>query len=238
MRRLDRLLAIALFLASRRRVLAREVAREFGVSERTVYRDMRALTEAGFPLEGNAGDGYRLSGDAHLRPLAFKADEAEALAIAAHGYGASAGATLREPLARATTKLEAAMTSDVAARVRALSRRIVVPPSARAVAPSSEILSAIRERRAAKILFAPPDAPRSERTIEPLGLVCRGDAWWVLAYCRLRRDARAFRVDDIATWETLAAFEQRAGFSFEEIVARDGHLSDRLFKQARRRFGE
>ena len=95
--------------------------------------------------------------------------------------------------------------------------------------PSTEMLAAIRDRRAARITFAPPDAPRTVRTIEPLGLVSRGDAWWLLAYCRLRRDARAFRVDHIAVWKSLGSFTPREGLSFEEIVVRDAHLSHRLF---------
>jgi predicted DNA-binding transcriptional regulator YafY len=60
--------------------------------------------------------------------------------------------------------------------------------------------------------------------------VCRGDAWWLVAYCRLRRDARAFRVDRIDAWKTTGArSEPRDGFSFAEIVARDRHLARRLF---------
>jgi predicted DNA-binding transcriptional regulator YafY len=233
--RLERLLAIALFLASRRRVVARDVAKEFGVTLRTVYRDMSALMQSGFPIVGSAGDGYRLSGDAHLRPLALTPEEAESLALAAYGYGVSAPRSLREPLARATTKLEAAMKPDVAARVRGLSRRIVSPPFARVLAPDEAVLRAVRDCRSATISFRPPDDAPTERTIEPLGLVCRGDAWWVVAYCRLRRAARAFRLDHIAAWKTGPPFTPRPGFGFDEVVARDAHLSERLFGYAKPR---
>lgn len=229
MRRLERLLAMALFFASRRRVVARSVAKEFGVTLRTVYRDVHALVQAGFPIEGTAGDGYRLSGDAHLRPLALTPDEAEALALAAYGFGVSAPPALRVPLRRATTKLESAMKPASAARVRGLSRRIVSPALARVLAPDAEVLLAVRDGLAATISFAPPDAPPTSRTIEPLGLVCRGDAWWVVAYCRLRRDARAFRLDHITTWKMGPSFAPRPGFGFEDVVARDAHLTDRLF---------
>jgi biotin operon repressor len=83
MRRLERLVAIALFFGARRRVLARDVAEKFGVSLRTVYRDVRALVEAGFPVDGTPGDGYRLPQASCLRPLALTGDEAEVLTIAA-----------------------------------------------------------------------------------------------------------------------------------------------------------
>jgi predicted DNA-binding transcriptional regulator YafY len=80
--------AIALFLGVRRRVLARDVAERFGVSLRTVYRDVRALAEAGFPVEGTAGDGYALSQASYLRPLALTGDEAEVLVVAARALAA------------------------------------------------------------------------------------------------------------------------------------------------------
>jgi len=229
MLRLERLLAIALFLGARRRVLARDVARKFEVSLRTVYRDMRALAAAGFPIEGNAGDGYRLTQDSYLRPLALTTAEAEALTIAARGYGATVGPSLREPLARATTKLEASLDPATRTRVRDLERRVVVPAFTRALGPDAKILEAVREHRAAKISYAPAGEKRTAREVEALGLVCRGDAWWLVAYCRLRRDARAFRLDAIVSWRTLGVFAPRSGFSFDDVIARDGHLAPRLF---------
>lgn len=232
MKRLERLTAIALFLGARRRVLARDVADRFEVSLRTVYRDMQALVEAGFPVEGNAGDGYRLPQDAYLRPLALTAEEAEVLAIAAHGLAASVQAPLRDALTRATTKLEAALDRPAQRRLSELQRRIVVSEHARhASGPTAEMLEALRERRVATIAYRDPrHGRRSERSIEPLGLVCLGEVWWLVAYCRLRDDARAFRVDHIATWRTTATpYASRPGFSFAEVVARDRHLGAQLF---------
>src|SRR3569833_1517801 len=87
MRRLERLVAMALYLGARRRVLARDVADRFDISLRTVYRDVAALIEAGFPVEGTAGDGYRIAQTAFQRPLALTADAAEVLAVDARGPG-------------------------------------------------------------------------------------------------------------------------------------------------------
>lgn len=230
MRRLDRLLAIALFLAARRRVRAADVSARFDVSLRTVYRDMQSLQEAGFPIEGNAGDGYRLLQEAYLRPLAFDADEAEVLTIAAQALAASVDGGLRSALAGATAKLQASLKPDAQRRVAQLEARIVRATVARSTAPSAAMLDAIRERTAAAIQYAEPKSgKKSRRTIEPLGLVCRGDAWWLVAWCRLRNDARAFRVDAIAEWKPAGTFEPRAGASFDEIVQRDKHLSAALF---------
>ncbi|AKV00064.1 hypothetical protein AKJ09_06727 [Labilithrix luteola] len=96
----------------------RHIADEFDASLRTVYRDVRALVEACFPIQGNPGDGYRLTQTSYashplakkerLRPLALSPEEAQALMMAAHAFGASARSTTRGALVRATAKLEAA----------------------------------------------------------------------------------------------------------------------------------
>jgi predicted DNA-binding transcriptional regulator YafY len=230
--RLDRLLAMALFLGNRRRVRAREVAEEFAVSLRTVYRDIRALVSAGFPIEGNAGDGYRLGQDAFLRPLALTPDEAEALSVAATALTATTQASLRDALTRATVKLNAVLDPQTRRQLNQLQEQIVVPPFARAtLGPTPEVLSALRERQVARVRYRDTrTGARSQRDIEPLGLVCLGEAWWLIAYCRLRRDARAFRLDRIDSWRSLPGrFAPRARFSFSEIIARDRHLARSLF---------
>ena len=230
MRRLERLLAIALFLGARRRVRASDVAERFGVSLRTVYRDMQALVVAGFPVEGNAGDGYRLSQDSYLRPLAFDEDEAEVLAVGARALAASVDGRMREALASATSKLLVALRPAARRRVAQLESRIVVPEFVRSTAPSAAMLEAIREHRAATIDYLDPRRGRARRrTIEPVGLVCRGDAWWLVAWCRMRKDDRAFRVDRVSDWKPAGTFTPREGFSFDEIVQRDRHLSRALF---------
>lgn len=102
MKRLERLGSIALVFAARRRLRAAELAEEFSVSERTVYRDVRALQRAGFPIEGSAGDGYRVAAGAYLRPLALGEAEAAALIVAAELLSASADPPLRDRLASAS----------------------------------------------------------------------------------------------------------------------------------------
>lgn len=230
MRRLERLLAIALFLGARRRVRASDVAERFGVSLRTVYRDMQALVEAGFPLSGNAGDGYRLSQEAYLRPLALAESEAEILTVAAQALAAAVDGDTRSALTSASAKLQAALGPAARRRVAQLEARIARVDFAQVSAPSAAMLAAIRDRVAASITYRDPrDGKQTRRTIEPVGFVCRGDAWWLVAWCRWRKDARAFRIDAIASWKAAGHFAARPGFSFEEIVRRDHALARSLF---------
>src|ERR1700761_9425242 len=79
MNRTDRLVALVMLLQSRRVTTASHMAAHFEVTERTIYRDLAALGEAGVPILGEAGVGYSLMRGYHLPPVMFSPDEALAL---------------------------------------------------------------------------------------------------------------------------------------------------------------
>ena len=81
-RRADRLFQIVQILRGRRLTTASLLAERLGVSERTVYRDIRDLSLSGVPVEGEAGSGYRLLAGYDLPPLMLTTKESEALIAA------------------------------------------------------------------------------------------------------------------------------------------------------------
>src|SRR5436309_610459 len=84
MRRADRLFQIIQLLRRRRTAAtAQGIAERLGVSERTIYRDIRDLVLAGTPIDGEAGVGYRIRPGYDLPPLMFDRDEIQALVLAA-----------------------------------------------------------------------------------------------------------------------------------------------------------
>src|SRR6058998_1683266 len=84
MRRADRLFQIIQLLRRRRTATtATLIADRLGVSERTVYRDIRDLVLAGTPIDGEAGVGYRIRPGYDLPPLMFDRDEIQALVLGA-----------------------------------------------------------------------------------------------------------------------------------------------------------
>jgi predicted DNA-binding transcriptional regulator YafY len=224
MKRLDRLVSMALVLAARRRLRAADLAREYGISERTVYRDLRSLTQAGFPIEGNPGDGYRVPSTAYLRPLGLTEAEAVALALAAQMLASRADPALGEHLSSATAKLESTLGPAARQRLRALrSETHVVPRGRRSAGPLGVVLEALTARGVLAIAYEPVSGePPTRREIEPLGLVLVEDACLVLAWCRLRRDVRAFRVDHIReARRTGERYEPREGASFADAIERE-----------------
>src|ERR1700754_194967 len=82
MNRIDRISAILIQLQSRRVVKASDIADRFGISLRTVYRDVKTLEEAGIPLIGEAGVGYSIMDGYRLPPVMFTRDEAAAFLTA------------------------------------------------------------------------------------------------------------------------------------------------------------
>ena len=79
MNRIDRLTAILIQLQSQRIIRAQEIADRFEISLRTVYRDIRALEEAGVPIGAEAGIGYFLADGYRLPPVHFTPEEARAM---------------------------------------------------------------------------------------------------------------------------------------------------------------
>lgn len=219
MTRLPRLLSLALLFSSRRRLRAEDAARQFGVSVRTVYRDIAALEEAGFPLVGTPGDGYHLTSGAQLRPLAVTPEEAEALVMATRLLQASADGPLEHHLASARLKLEAALTPDAMARVKRQDVTVRVPDRFEA-GPLSTILDAIHHRRVLRLAYAGlRRQDTTERDVEPLGLVRSARFWLMPAWCRLRNDLRVFRSDRILSASATGdVFTPREGATMEDLV--------------------
>ncbi|HNP97239.1 MAG TPA: HTH domain-containing protein, partial [Cyclobacteriaceae bacterium] len=82
MNRIDRLTAILIQLQTKRIVKAEEVADRFEISLRTVYRDIKALMEAGVPIGSEAGKGYFIVDGYHLPPVMFNQEEAGSMLLA------------------------------------------------------------------------------------------------------------------------------------------------------------
>lgn len=220
MTRLERLLSIALLLSARRRLRAEALAAEFAVSLRTVYRDLRALQEAGFPVVGTAGDGYRLPPASQLRPLALDPAEAEVLAVGARLLSPLLDAPLKDRLQSAMAKLEAVLPPEAIQRVVEIRNRVVIVPSAVATGPLALLLGAVNDRRVVAITYdGIARGEKTKREIEPLGLVRFSRCWTVLAYCRLRNDLRVFRADRIIeVHPTGETFMPRPGLTFQDYL--------------------
>lgn len=111
MHRDDRLTAIVRTMRQAGRTSAEQLAERFGVSPRTIYRDIAELHRQGVPVVGEAGVGYHLDLGAELDAVAFTADELAALLDVARKGLAVAGARRADSILRAMTKARQALPS-------------------------------------------------------------------------------------------------------------------------------
>ncbi|MEU4551406.1 putative DNA-binding transcriptional regulator YafY [Micromonospora violae] len=198
--RASRLISLLLLLQARGSMTASELARELEVSERTVYRDVLALSAAGVPVyadRGRAG-GYRLLGGYRTRLTGLTRDEAEALFLA--GLPGPAGEMgLADAVASAELKVLAALPPALRdAPARAGQRfHLDVPGWFREAAPPlwlPELARAVWADQVVELRYRRGDREVT-RHVEPYGLVLKNGVWYLVA--RVGDDVRTYRVDRV-----------------------------------------
>src|SRR3954447_26207307 len=167
MRRADRLFQIAQLLRRRRTATtATHLAERLGVSDRTVYRDIRDLMLAGTPIDGEAGVGYRLRPGYDLPPLMFDRDEIQALVLGARIVRQFGDPTLARASDAILGKVAAILPKDLAHLVA--ETRLYVPPIVGG-GRSTEALAIAREavvaRRKLELSYANADGAATKRTV-------------------------------------------------------------------------
>lgn len=226
MNRVDRLMGIVVRLQSRRVVRAEDIAEQFEISLRTVYRDVAALGEAGIPIVSEAGVGYSLVKGYHLPPVMLTADEASALFMGSKLVEHLTDASLRKQMDSALFKIRSILPRERQDHLDRLERYTAVVPSN---CPAPPLLSsgalipiqrAVAERRVLAMEYhGAQRAELTRRKVEPLGLAYYNYNWHLIAYCRLRQDVRDFRTDRICTLEIQnELFSGHAEFSLKRYL--------------------
>jgi predicted DNA-binding transcriptional regulator YafY len=222
MRRADRLFQIVQIIRGRRLTTAAFLAQRLEISERTVYRDVADLQRQGVPIDGEAGVGYRLGAGFDLPPLMFTQEEATALVAAAR---------------LAQSWVDAAMARDVESALGKILS--VLPPPARASAESLALYApalildtatrdrlqvlreAVQSRQKLRMDYRDVGGATSQRVVRPLGCFYWGKVWTFSAWCELREDFRAFRLDRIDRIDGLPErFRDEPGKTLAEMLRR------------------
>ena len=176
-RRADRLFQIVQILRGRRLTTAAHLADRLGVSERTVYRDIRDLSLSGVPVEGEAGSGYRLMSGFDLPPLMLTNKESEALIVAIRLLKTWGGESLSRELESAQEKVLAILPELIRIGVAA----VKVEGRQRSPAYVAEVT---RTLRAALDAAANPDFQVRPQWSEALDKVSEGHQQTLGAYSR------------------------------------------------------
>ncbi len=196
--RADRLVAALLLMQSRGRVTAAELAGELEVSVATARRDLEALSSAGIPVypQPGRGGGWQLVGRARTDLSGLSATEAQALFLLvgpAAAVSAEAKAALR--------KLVRALPETFRADAEAAADAVVIDPARWGGVDEGRpgvlavLQDAVVRRVKVRLSYAKRSGERSERVVDPLGLVDKDDVWYLVA--GTKGGQRTFRVDRV-----------------------------------------
>ena len=176
------------------------LARELGVSLRTLYRDIEALKAQGARIDGEAGVGYVLRPGFMLPPLMFSEEEIEALVLGSRWVHQRADRALADAAANVLAKIGAVLPDDLRDTLDD-SGLLIGPgdPVAAGDAQLPKIRQAIRRERKIGLAYRDKDGAETRRTIWPFGVGFFEKSRVVMAWCELRQDFRHFRTDRIIT---------------------------------------
>ncbi|MBX2903962.1 MAG: YafY family transcriptional regulator [Chitinophagales bacterium] len=205
-KRLSRLTAILLQLQSKRLVTATALANKFNVSIRTIYRDIRALEQAGVPILTEEGKGYSLMDGYKIPPIMFTQSQANALILAEQLVLKNKDASFIKDYSEAIDKIKAVLRQTDKDKANLLADRTRFELNVNRERNSnniSELQHALTNFLLIKITYTNEQHKTSNRIVEPFALISTTENWLLIAWCRSRKEFRFFRLDRISTLHTL-----------------------------------
>ncbi len=206
--RADRLLSIVLLLQTHQQMSSRVLAQRLEVSERTIHRDMEALSYAGIPViaERGSNGGWSLLGEYRTNLTGLNEDEIQSLFVS-QPPKVLADLRLQKASEGALLKLLAALPAIHRRGAERARRRIYVDSAGwtrhdEAVPLLPVLQDAIWHERKLRITYTRGDECEAVvREIDPLGLVAKGNAWYLVG--GVDGELRSYRISRISEAELL-----------------------------------
>lgn len=219
--RADRLISILLLLQNHQKMTTKALAKELEVTERTVHRDMEALSAAGIPVLAERGKygGWRLVDQYQTRLTGLKADEMKTLFLSPSVQHLSDLGFMKD-WKEARQKLLAVLPNPMKSKADDMLNRVHIDTDTwrqtkEEVTALNTLQQAIWEERKLQISYEKPNKEITERIVEPLGLVAKGRTWYLIA--RSTGDIKNFRASRIKSAKLLIdTFERPPGFLLAE----------------------
>lgn len=217
--RVSRLLEIVTVLQSGEGWTAPKLAERFGISRTRIFDDIRALRDAGVPIESTP-DGYVIAPSFFLPSVKLTPQELLALLFPSELF--ADGTENHEVLRSARLKLLSCLPEKLRPGAEELLRRtsVVVPTGDVHSATFARLRRAVAEHRRVAVVYESRTSAKRRLQLHPYGLAFRKHAWYLVAYSAEHREVRKFRVSRIESVEFVAlTFEVPADFSVDEAFA-------------------
>ena len=211
-KRLSRLTAILTHLQTKRLLTAPTLADKFNVSIRTIYRDVRALEQAGVPIITEDGKGYTLMEGYKIPPVMFSESQANALILAEQLVLKNKDTSFIKDYTEAIDKIKAVLRQSEKDKANLLADRTRFEQNLNRERNSnniSQLQQALTNFQLIKIDYTNEQDETTIRTVEPFALISTTENWLLIAWCCLRKEFRYFRLDRITKLQVLTEkFEQ------------------------------
>jgi predicted DNA-binding transcriptional regulator YafY len=196
-KRITRLTAILTQLQSKRFVTASKLAGRFGVSNRTIYRDIKTLESAGVPIFTEESKGFSIMDDYRIPPIMFTEDEANALLTAELIIQSSKDSSLINKFSEAISKVKAVIPIKIKSKTEMLEQKMGISNIYIDNSPKSkyllEIQKALVEYLVISIDYTNQSGQSTKRNLEPFAIFSnKNNEWVMVAFCRLRKEFRTF----------------------------------------------
>lgn len=201
-RRFERILELYFVLQSRSVVRIEELEKRFGITKRTIYRDLKALDAVGVPVMNNEGKGFSIMEGFRIQPSRFTQEEVLSLMVAEKIMQQHETQVVKRHFESALMKVRGSFQPQQKIALDALEDKLQVS----AGVASSEylpnvitlLLESINARHLTTIFYMKSsEITTTERIVEPVSLFYENGFWYLLAFCHLRNDYRSFRLDRV-----------------------------------------
>ena len=222
MNRVDRLMNILLTLQSKKFVTTKAFSEKYELSERTIYRDIKALDEIGVPIYFEPNKGYGLMEGYFLPPLTFTIEEANSLLLLQSLANKFTDKSILQKSNSALEKIKAVLKYNDWKKYEEISSKLEVYTSNDTNNKNnflSKIQNAILEKSILKISYTDNNKNKTLREIEPLGLIFYTNQWHLLAWCTSREGYRDFKVKSINQLSTSSKhFTKEHSFTIQDYM--------------------
>lgn len=196
---INRLLEIVYILLDKKTVTAREIAEHFEVSQRTIYRDIEALSVAGIPVYASKGKGGGISLLASFVLNKSMLSDREQIDILSSLQGLNAlNVPDIEPVLK---KLAAVFNKNYTSWIDVDFSHWGSNDSERE--KFSLLKTAILNSCLVTFDYVSSAGEKTERTVEPVKLLFKGQSWYIYGFCRAKSDFRVFKITRIKKLRSL-----------------------------------
>jgi len=203
---IDRLLEIILLLLNKGHVTAKELSKQFGVSTRTIYRDIDTLSLAGIPVYSSKGKGggIELLQEYTIDKSFLSEKEQKNIIFALQSLNAAQFPDIEMTLEKINQVFKNV------SKTNWIEVDFSYWGSSKEEKDKFNILKeAVLTKRLIAFDYYNSYGAKTSRLIEPLKLIFKSKAWYVYGYCRLKQDYRIFRISRIRSLSLCDDFFER-----------------------------